>query len=196
MKITETLEFEENGGLSVVGIQWQNGKEDLEITVEVDAGSIEQWSLLCRGELAHNTSLGWVDQIDIVSEHVLLWPQTEPLGKLWFSGRGQNASSVIGDLWSEHRKLVGRWFPFTHFLNGSDLMSLIEGGYGMLAEGPEPLIAAYRQVLHKQGFKASVTSRPALHPKEKWSTESDELVALLLGNWHVVASSVEVRRIE
>ena len=50
-----TLDFEEDGGISVVSATWQNDKEDLELVLELNTGQddIQKWSLVCKSELEH-----------------------------------------------------------------------------------------------------------------------------------------------
>jgi hypothetical protein len=163
LDLTGTPEFEENGNFCLVCTTWQNDKEDLDLAIEVNTGqdeTVQRWNLRCKLERGHNLVLGWHDCLEVTDDHILLWPHTQKVCSLWFSGSGQNALTVVGDLWQEHHKLIGNWFSFPHFLNAFDLVGLVAGGHGKLAEGPEPLIAVYQQVMQRRGFKTSVTSRP------------------------------------
>ena len=127
----DTLDFEENGSICVIGATWQNAKEDLELIVEVNTGGDEvaqRWSLLCRSERAHNIALGCGQRLEVVDDHILLWPQSQTICSLWFNGSGDNALTIVGELCCEHQKLVGDWFSFSHFFNGSDLSTPTEIG--------------------------------------------------------------------
>jgi hypothetical protein len=107
-----------------------------------------------------------------------------------FYGKSANPSAVVGGLYERHWELAGKWIPFHRFLNpGVRLTELIAGGFGMLAEGPEPLILAYEEVMQQHGF--STTHRDPRQPVywggEGWLAEKAVLSALVLDESYVVA---------
>ena len=197
LDLTETLDFEEDGGIIVVSATWRNDKEDLEIGLDLNTGEdeVQKWTLICKSEREHNIILGWGDNLEVANDHVLLWPHKKAVHKLWFNGSGEDTSAVIGALWQVHHKLVGGWFPFSRFLNCSDdFVGLMKGGHGKLAEGPEPLINAYQQVLQEYRIKNSITIRPPLHWNGSAWVDPGEVVVLFVGKCHVIASKVEARK--
>ena len=106
----------------------------------------------------------------------------------------RNACNAHGDrsIWQVHHQLVGDWFPLSRFINcAHDFAGLVSGGHGKLAEGPEPLITAYQQVMQQHGFTTSLTSRPPLYWNGEAWVEPGELVVVVLGSSYVVARGVE-----
>ena len=209
----DTLDFEEQGAICLLRAQWshrshrshrsQKNRDNLELTVEVFSGGDEasqKWIFLCQSVRKHQIVLNSFYDIELSHEHILLWPHTLPRSSLWFHGRSQNVPALVGDLYQAHHQMVADWFDFPRFFNASSysrsLFELLKGGYGKLAEGPEPIIAAYQNVLQKHDIESSVTLKPAWHYHGKAENEPDELVVLLLGDSRVIASSVTAQRIE
>lgn len=194
LKSIETLDYEENGGIGVVGAAWQNDNEDLELLIHVNTGgdeTIQKWSLLCRSAREHEIKLGWDQYIEVFDDHVLLWPHIKARFTLWFSGSTESAPTAVGELWQAHAKSVGRWRPFSESINYShDLESMIAGGHGQLACETEPLISIYQDIMQKHGFKTSrlLYGEPAV--------EQGKIIVLIVSKSYVVATAVEARRID
>lgn len=195
LKLTETLDYEENGGICVVGAAWQNDKADLKILIEVNTGgddALQNWSLICWSERENKLKLGCGNYLDVTDDHILLWPHIKPHFSLWFSGSTPSPPAVVGELLQAHQKLVGKWLPFSQFINYShDLEGIIAGGHGKLAEGPEPLISVYQHIIHRHGFK---TSRPLLYGEGKPAVEPGKIIVLIVVDSYVVATAVEACR--
>ena len=97
----------------------------------------------------------YYDEIFVTGDHPLLWYYTEPDFILSFYGEAANPLAVIGELVERHTQLVEDWIPFRRYLNSGNLSELIAGRYGMLANGPQPLIVAYEEVMQRHGFSTS-----------------------------------------
>lgn len=198
LALVDTLEFEESGGVGVIGANFGNDRKDLELLLEVRTGEdgvIQNWKATCRSVRASHIVLGASADLTVTDSHVLLLPFTGPARTLWFSRGSADTFQVIGELWHAHHTLLGHWFPFTQFVNcWSDLYGLIEGGHGMLAEGPEPLMLAYQAVLQRHGFTTSVTSRES-DRNHRAGVPLHQLIALIIGNLHVVAARIDAQRL-
>lgn len=193
LKLTETLDYEENGGFSIAGVT-RKDSTDLELHLKFDAGDdvLQNWSLLCRFEREHHIKLGSGTHIDVTDDHVLLWPYIRPRFSLWFTGSTESAPTVVGELWQANQELVGKALPFSRFINyAHDLEGLIAGGHGKLAEAPEPLISTYENILQMHGFK---TSRPLLRGEGVPAFEPGKIRILILADSYVIANAVEARR--
>lgn len=199
LDIIQTPAFSEDGNFCIVSASWQDENEDLEFKLKVNTGldvDTQHWKIVCRSVCEHKIVLDCDDRLVVSDNHILLWPYTEKVCSLWFSGPHQEPFPIIGELWREHNKLTHRWLPFGRFLNGSDFVSLIADGHGKLAEGPEPLIIAYQQVMQRHGFKTSTTSHKPRHWNGHAWVDPGTLVALVAGGSWVIASTVEAFRIE
>lgn len=87
--------------------------------------------------------------------------------------------AVVDALYQRHLALVGDWIPFGRFMNGNSL-EMIRGRYGMLADGPTPLVDAYAQVLDSFKISNKVTEpRPAYYTNDEFSRLAEVGVLIL-----------------
>lgn len=56
-----------------------------------------------------------------------------------FYGEAKDPFAVVGALYKRHLELAGSWIPFGRFMNWNTF-EMIRGRYGMLADGPMPLV--------------------------------------------------------
>lgn len=200
LAITNRGDFYLNGSLSITHIEWSELGITFFVDVSVsDAPDIHpRWQIICLGVREHSVSLGYSDQMWLSNNHVLLWSHTAPITSLYFHGTCENAAAVTGALYERHWELAGKWIPFHTFLNSLlGPTKLIAGGGGMLAEGPEPFILAYEEVLQRFGFSTS-----HLEPKlpthwngEAWVEETSALSVLILEDFFIVAEIFEAKKV-
>jgi len=196
--LTGTEEYEDNGGLITRGMTVSGS--DTEILLNVKTGCDDEtqlWKVVCFGVREQSLGLEWNDFFELKRDHVLLWPHIQNNYSLWFNGPKRVAATIVGQLWQRHFELVANWFPFQRFINQAhQLTNFVGDCYGLLANGPESLILAYKQIMDEHGYKTSVIS----HKPKFWDGEKfippGELVAFLMGQSYVVAASIEAHRIE
>jgi hypothetical protein len=102
--------------------------------------------------------------------------------------------SVVGALYERHVDLVENWIPFHKYINSEiRLNELIAGSFGMLADGPEPLILAYEEVMQHYSFSTShLESRPPMYwNNETWIEENTSLSVIILDESYVIAEGFE-----
>ncbi len=200
LAITRHGDFAHNGSLNITQIE---GSE-YEITFFVEvilAGEVNfhpRWQVVCSGVREHSLSLGYSDEMWLSRDHVLLSTHTAPITSLYFHGAAENAAAVTGALYERHWELAGKWIPFDTFLNPIvRLTQLIAGGGGMLAEGPEPFILAYEQVMQTFGFTTShLEPKPARHWNgEAWVEQQSPLFVLILEDFFIVAENFEAKKV-
>src|SRR5919205_3952376 len=158
LAVAGLVDFEDYGSLRLTDVGWSEAALTLSLHVSADEYPEfhPHWQVTCSGVREHCLSLGHSYDIQLYDDHVLLWPHTARRTSTSFYGRSVNPSAVAGALYERHCELTGKWIPFHRFLNPNvRLTELIAGGFGMLAEGPEPLILAYEEVMRRQGFVAS-----------------------------------------
>jgi hypothetical protein len=195
-----TLEFEEYGWLAVTAVMLERDDVILHLEVHQQNQSDQFWRIRCSA-VRRSTILNShrIDNLRIETEHPLLLPHTEPKVELYISSRPSNADVVVGQLVEAHREVVENWFDFPHFFNlgpRRSLRAMLEGGLGLLAEGPQPLIERYANVLRRAGV--AVSSPPSRPPVwwdgSEWVKEEKPLFAVILGASHVVAQDVTAER--
>jgi len=187
--LTETEEYEDNGGLITRGMTVSG--DNTEILLNVKTGrddEIQTWKIICYDVREQSLGLEWNDLFELKRHHVLLWPHTQAVSSLWFSGSKRDAALVVGQLWQRSFDLVGKWLPFERFINQAyQITKFVGDGYGLLAKGPESLICAYQEVMDQHGYKTSITS---------YTRTPIELVAFIMGQSYVVAAKVEAYQIK
>jgi len=194
LAIVDLEDFQRNGSLRLTQIEGTDDSTTLYLEmVGMESFNVQpRWQLVCSGVRDDCLSLGYSYSLQLSNNHVLLWPHTSRTTSLYFHGQCENPSSVVGALYERHWELAGIWIPFYKFLNTRlHMTKLIAGGAGMLADGPEPLVLAYEEVMGQFGFATS-----HLEPKvqlywngEAWVEEKTELWALMLDESYVVAEN-------
>jgi len=189
--IPETLldiistDFEDYGSLELTEAKLDGTRLTLAFHVAVDdyPEFHPKWHVICRTVQEHSLSLGFHYQCRYAADHVLLVPYRARQTSTSFYGKVENASAVVGALVKCHKTIAGDWIPFERFLNKEiDVTELIAGGFGMLAEGPEPFILAYEDTLRQYGFSTShVELSQPTHPN------GDEMSVLILDQAYVIA---------
>lgn len=191
---TSGVDFEGYGSLCLTRAEWSEGSLtlSLEVSADEDPGIHPRWQVVCSGVREDSFSLGYADDLQFLTDHVLLWPHAAPESAVSFYGRAENPYAVAGALYQRHWELMDKWLPFHRFLNpGVRLTELIAGGFGMLAEGPEPLILAYEEVLQQYGFSTSHRDprRPVYWGGEGWLEQGAALSVLILDESYIVAEN-------
>ena len=106
-------------------------------------------------------------------------------------------------LWSvlfmnRHVDLAEDWIPFQKYINSAlRLSELIRGKFGMLADGPEPLVLSYEKIMQSFGFSTShhESRRPNYWNGEKWIEEKATLSVLILDQSYVIAEAFKASAI-
>jgi hypothetical protein len=200
LAITNPVDFENYGTLLLTRIDWS--KDALILSLDISADEYpdihRRWQVICSGVREDCLSLGYSYDLQLSDDHVLLWPHVARRTSTSFYGKCEHPSAVAGALYERHWELAGKWIPFHRFLNsGVRLTELISGGFGMLAEGPEPLILAYEEVMRQHGFSTSHLDprKPVYWGGEGWLEEKVALSTLVLDESHVVAENFIARAI-
>ena len=194
LNATSGIDFEDYGSLLLTHAEWSEGALTLSIDVssDEDPGIHPRWQVVCSRVREDCLSLGYAYDLQFSDEHVLLWPHAALKSATSFYGRTENPSGVVGALYQRHWELAGKWLPFHRFLNpGVRLTELIAGGFGMLAEGPEPLILAYEEVMQQHGFSTSHRDprKPVYWGGDGWLEQQAALSVLILDESYIVAEN-------
>lgn len=200
LDIASSIDFEEFGSLELVGARRHDEGVTLsfELSDEYRPELHPNWEVICSGVVEQSFGLGSYDDFQITQDHVLLWEYVKRRTAISFYGSTKESLSVAGALFERHRALVGEWIPFHRFLNMRiGLNELIAGGFGRLAEGPEPLVLAYEEVMQDYGFSAShVEPRlPSRWVGGEWVEIYPSLSLLLLNESFVVAESFAAKAV-
>jgi hypothetical protein len=196
LSLTNSHEFEEYGTISLVGVRLE---ENMILTLDLNLGGdtdVHQvWEIECKGVLEHQISLGPCDEFSLHRDHVLLWPYIYPCSSVSFYGEAKNHLAVVEALLKQHVRLVGDGIPFDRFMNGNPV-EMVGGRYGMLADGPMPLMESYVKVLESFGISSNTTEpRPAPYTNDELSGLAEVGVLILKKRCYFVATDFIARRL-
>jgi hypothetical protein len=196
LKIISSVDFEDYGTLQLMQVERRG--EDLYLLLDVVADEEpnlpRKIQVACLSPRETNLSAGYYHDFSISQDHVLLWHYTKPHTSTSFYGKAPNSLSVVGALYERHVDLVENWMPLHKYLNPEvRLNELIAGSFGMLADGPEPLILAYEEVMQHYGFSTShLESRlPMYWYNEMGVEENASLSVMILDESYIIAEGFE-----
>ena len=192
LEIAERVDFEDHGSLRITRVEADGDalRLSLHITDDEYRDIPPNWEVLCSMVREQSLSLGDHYGLELFDDHVLLWPHLALRTSTSFYGKVENPLTVIGALYQRHKELVGEWFPLHRFLNSNiGLPELISGGFGQLAQGPEPLVLAYEEVMRSQGFSTSHLdpTKPVYWGGNEWVGQKAPAFVLILDDSYVVA---------
>lgn len=145
------------------------------------------------GVLEHQiNSLGMtVGNVELLTEHPLLYQYTEAPTALFFRGQVADVNALALDIAQAHASTFGPWRHFPAYLNPEQpLVSLLESGGGLLGQMPASLAQRIVQVLTHHGLEhklVSGTPEVAIHKNPM--LQDAKLPLLLLGDSYIIAYS-------
>lgn len=180
--------------LSLTHAHWSEDALALIIRLRGSERLDKSWRLTCTGVREHELQLGdCSDPWEMSDDHVLLWPYKGPVASLYFSGRPNDPATAVGRLYEAHCRIVGNWHRFDRWFNRAvQVGELLSSGFGLLAEGPEPLILGYQEVLNSLKVPSSILTGAPIG--DIWEDGSPASVVVLFGKTFVVAERVEFLR--
>jgi hypothetical protein len=153
---------EEDVVIRFIDAKWSGTSLQLQLGVTIFDSAQEVWEVRCEDVLAHvlrNESACWLELTD---EHPLLWEFKHETASAYFYRAPFNADAAVGALYEAHQNAVGSWIRFGQHLNSPPgLSKLLAAGNGLLAQGPVPLLALYKETLRPLGVEVDIRfSRP------------------------------------
>ena len=203
LKLQDTWEFQEYGYIDLIAVQIKESHLELKCQIYkgIDDEPAQLWQIVCHEIREHKVSLGEQDSdFMLFNDHVLLWSYNQPVSSLTFNRINSVTDTyhVVGKLYEKHQKIVNTWIPFYSCFNQSlPLETLINLGYGKLAEGAEKIIIGYQEVMNECGFKSSYLSRTPKRwdDEQGWIDENSKLQILITENSYIIASNFTADKI-
>ncbi|MCW2921603.1 MAG: hypothetical protein JWL76_1477 [Thermoleophilia bacterium] len=159
-----------------------------------------RWKIIAKGvvRVTVDTLGGPGPDLSVSNHDVALWPFTEKLEALYFTGSADDPNKLAGDLLDAHRVTVHERtdeLPFALHLPADKLFA---GGGGLLYEGPARIVSAYEDVLRAHKLKPS--RLPKTNGYAYWDPMADEYVtasdSLVVGRFGFVQVIAEGFRAE
>jgi hypothetical protein len=153
---------EEDVVIRFIAAKWSGTSLQLQLAVTIFDSAQEVWEIRCEDVLAHvlrNESACW---LEVTDDHPLLWEFKHETASAYFYRAPLNADAAVGALYEAHQNAVGSWIRFGQHLNSPPGLSrLLAAGNGLLAQGPVPLLALYKETLRPLGVEVDIRfSRP------------------------------------
>lgn len=153
----------------------------------------KQFDLECLGVRDHELGAGFSDGIQWVEDHPVLWPFSSEPCHLYFTSRPVDAFAVVGRLYEAHERLYEGWKNLRDHINSyfrPNLHDLLDGGNGLLADGPRVALEGYAAALEGLIDVQITTFARAGHGAKP------AVRALLFDAGYVVCEGVTVREVE
>ncbi len=170
----------------ITGVDYTN---DLAIFFQCDNwenhDEIRKFKITCHDVVENDVQPSPSGDIELTSDHQLLWDRNEPYGYLYYSSAPENRHEILGKLWVAHEKIFDGWRQLADYANTYNVGSLIEfcmGHNGELAHGPQPLLEAYQRAVSDRISTNIVIS----------SKKSQEFKALVFDSCFVICQGVTV----
>jgi hypothetical protein len=197
INLTSSYEFGEYGSSELATVRLEGSSLRLVLNLHSggDSDAEQSWEVECIDVLEQQLSLGSCDGIDLQYDHVLLWPYIYPFAAVSFYGEAKDHLAVVGALYKRHLELTGDWIAFGRFMNGN-VVEMVSGRYGMLAEGPTPLIESYAKVLEGFDIGTKITEpKPAYYTNDEVSGLAEVALLILSKGVYAVAPKFSARRL-
>ncbi len=202
LAVLDAYDFEEDGGLELVGFTLQDKQCTLSLKVwPGGGGDWQQWEMSCadvrRYQLLSERLVGF----DLTNDHVLLWDYNQPKSQLHLHGKPVDAVLLAWQLQARHQQVTDDQMPFAKYLNPhmskcDSLVGLLAGGYGLLARGPLPLLKEYEAVLsqHEVGTYYFSGSWEQRENEAAVSADNQNLSVLIVGTSYIIGSDFQAVR--
>lgn len=197
-----TRDLENDDNLSLLEMREENNTLILTFKLQSDFNEDEKiqiWKIECQEFIQRNIQDDIFNSFTIFKEHVLLWGFIQSTCKLYFKGLTENVSGLIGELYLKHLEITGNWIPFDEYLNDMmDIRNLLNGGSGLVAEGPGMIIEEYSKVLNKFNISTSMISDGIVRFWNgcNWVEGSYPYSILIFGRSFVIAKEFIEERIQ
>ena len=221
ISLTRSNNFQQSGRLGLQGVTcdpsdyapgdypWWSEKPDflMRLSFNLNTGDNETdaqqtWEVECFAVREYQVLFGRCDGINLYTDHVLLWSYNSPKASVSFYGEAKDPLAVLTALMNCHSDLTEDYLPFGQFMNG-DPLEMLAGRYGVLAEGPMPLMESYAKVLESFDIGTRI-ARQKLGNCGASASDLDYIgepelakleILLLKRGCYVVASGFNARRI-
>jgi hypothetical protein len=163
LKITRSLDFEENGRMRLIAGFWAGAKLRLHFEVNDGNDHHTMWELTFSNVLEERLAGAYYCGLNVWHEgHPATDQYTEQRVTVSFSCAPPDPDRLIGQLWVAHRALVDDWIPFDRYFNDAmPLRRLLAANSGILAAGPRFIMNEYARVLKENGCIPNKSRRSA-----------------------------------
>ncbi len=118
-----------------------------------------QYAIKATKVAEHKLTLGLFDHIAFIDDHPLLYHHNAPRLCVFVSSRAESADAVMHDIEDVHTEVYDTWRDLPMDLNSlSTPEQVLDTGFGLLGEMPEPFAKAVADVLNRHGVKHNLVT--------------------------------------
>jgi hypothetical protein len=141
------------------------------------------FEITCTQYIESSLNVGGFSDMQITDTHPLLFKYSLPHIALYFSVKPNNPHEIVGRLYEAHKESYQEWRPFSDCIH-ENLIDVLCGGFGLLAQGPKVIMEAY---------KNSVSDLLKLRAVENDFSKKRQL--LLMSYGYIICSNIFVNEL-
>jgi hypothetical protein len=198
----ESLDYEEEGGLTIQSIKYLNSELHFDFALELDyiePNEPQLWQLQIKNYRDGKIDLENLGSyFEFYSDHFLLWEYTDAETELYFKKATDNPEKLLADIYTIHNRTFDNYIPLEKFLNGNNLLTLCSYSIGKFARGPKKILSYYFECLEKAGSEPYFYGDfvPKIWSGEQFIQEDKDLKIVTLGSTYFVGKDFFFRRLE
>lgn len=167
-------------------VRWVNESLEIGITCEdAKEDRMRHFRIVCAGVVEAHITPTVFGCMSMPLDHPVLLNHTDDFGYLTFSSSPQTAEVVVSRLYETHYRVCADWRPLSEYVNHlrkEGLVALLNGGMGMIAQGPYKILLAYQEAI------GGLLETSLVRTERK---SRDSVSILLLDSEFVIAQSFE-----
>ncbi len=149
---------------------------------------VRKFKITCLSAIESTVVKSYVGLMDFTNSDPVLWNHNEEHGYLYYTSEFENNYELLGRLWEAHEKVFGGLRPLSEYINmynSGDYIEFCKGSYGLLAQGPKPILNVYELAIANRIQTKFV---PSYEPEGGYS-------ALFFDNLFIVCKSATVQEL-
>ncbi|MGE5448964.1 MAG: hypothetical protein ACM3PR_11415 [Bacteroidales bacterium] len=188
-KTFNMIEYVEDGGIIIESVKYIDNNLLLEFTLSFGSYQIDNqlWQVNIIDIKKEIIRLEWASNLEIYSDHFLLYDYIDSFTELYFNGNAINPEKLFIDLYSKHINLYGNKLDFGTYLNNQEgIFKLCTYDNGLFARGPKKILEQYENCLKMHGIKTNYIGNQ--------ECEDMNLKLLIFGNSYFIGKEFSFKR--
>jgi hypothetical protein len=196
--IFSTLEYEEDGGINIIGTDWSSDGLRIEFVIKTgNEGQSQLWKIQIGGVREDLIKSDFADKLELFEEHPLLWAYNQRQTNLYFGRPTDRPYELFVNIYNIHQQLTKNRIPFHKCLNNAlTTIELCKSTTGLFAKGPIKILEAYKEELERHNMNPTIVGG---HNPKRWldghQVDETEIVkVLVMGDSYVIGETFDFQR--
>ena len=199
-KTFESLDFEENGDLTVFGINFTSRGTELNFTLKVDFGKgseTQEWKMIVENCVDLKVDFDNIGEyFYFYDEHFLLYEFEDENVELYVKNNAENSEKMLSEIYQLHSVTFDNLFNLEKFINGENLYKVCKANNGLFARGPKKILDFYFNILENNHTNPYFYG--SYHPKKwtgnKWEEIQEKYQLAILGKNYFIGTKFEFEK--